>query len=184
MAVYLRIVQGPGRGQVLPIPNGKPVTLGRSASASYAFDDPLLSRKHCAVECRRDMCRIVDLQSRNGTFVNGQRVGAVLLQTGDRIKIGGLLFEVAPVGAPPPPAPPPSMHGGRPTPVMGSNPVTRPYGQDPRPAPASNCEGCAGRRARPGGARRHPREGSLRGPTIRGGASDAARRVRRAGVPR
>ena len=101
MAVYLRIIQGPGRGQVLPIPNQKQVTLGRSTQASYAFDDPLLSRKHCAVECRSDMCRIVDLQSRNGTYVNGQRVGAVLLNPGDRIKIGGILFEVCPAGTPP-----------------------------------------------------------------------------------
>ena len=99
MAIYLRIIQGPGRGQVLPIPPQKAVSLGRSTQASYAFDDPLLSRKHCSVECQGDMCRIVDLQSRNGTYVNGQRIGAVLLTPGDRIKIGGILFEVCPAGA-------------------------------------------------------------------------------------
>ena len=77
MSIYLRILKGPGTGQVLPVPAGQPVTLGRSAQASYAFDDPLLSRKHCAIESRGDLCRIVDLQSRNGTYVNGQRVGAV-----------------------------------------------------------------------------------------------------------
>lgn len=117
MPVYLRIVQGPGSGQVLPVPNGQPVTIGRSGAASYAFDDPLLSRKHCAVECRGDLCRIVDLQSRNGTFVNGARVGAVLLRHGDRIKIGNVVFEVSPSGAPAQP-PAPSMTGGRPLPWM------------------------------------------------------------------
>ena len=106
MPVYLKILQGAGTGQVLAIPEGQPVTLGRSASASYAFDDPLLSRKHCAIEVRGDLCRIVDLQSRNGTFVNGQRAGAQLLQQQDRIKIGNLLVEVCPAGsAPAPPAP-------------------------------------------------------------------------------
>lgn len=113
MAIYLRIIQGPGSGQVLPIPGGQPVTLGRSGASSYAFDDPLLSRKHCAVECRGDLCRIVDLQSRNGTFVNGQRIGAQLLSVGDRIKIGNVVFEVCPAGAQPI-QPPPSMTGGRP----------------------------------------------------------------------
>ena len=101
MAVYLKILQGAGNGQVLPVPNAQPVTLGRSAGASYAFDDPLLSRRHCAVECRGNLVRIVDLQSRNGTFVNGQRVGAQLLNMGDRIKIGNLVIEVSPVGTSP-----------------------------------------------------------------------------------
>lgn len=114
MPVYLKILQGSGTGQVLPIPTGQPVTLGRSASASYAFDDPLLSRKHCAVEVRGELCRIVDLQSRNGTFVNGQRVGAVLLRTGDRIKIGNLLIEVAPTGSAPVTPQPNFQGGGRP----------------------------------------------------------------------
>jgi hypothetical protein len=123
--VYLRIIQGPGSGQVLPIPNGQPVSLGRSGASSYAFDDPLLSRKHCAVECRGDLCRIVDLQSRNGTFVNGARIGAQLLRMGDRIKIGNVVFEVCPVGAQPIP-PPPSMTGGRPTVAMTGPPLAPP----------------------------------------------------------
>lgn len=131
MAVYLRILQGAGTGQVLPVPNGQPVTLGRSASASYAFDDPLLSRRHCAVETRGELCRIVDLQSRNGTFVNGQRVGAVLLRVGDRIKIGNLLIEVAPSGAAPA-SPQPSFRGGG-QPAMIAAPA----------APtATQCQGC------------------------------------------
>ncbi|MGE0707939.1 MAG: protein kinase [Planctomycetota bacterium] len=115
MSLFLKILKGPGTGQVLPIPIGQPVTLGRSASASYAFDDPLLSRKHCAVETRGELCRIVDLQSRNGTYVNGQRIGAVLLQTGDRVKIGNMIFEVSPVAAATSAEQQISFQGGRPT---------------------------------------------------------------------
>lgn len=94
MPIYLKILQGPNAGHVLPVPPGQPVTLGRSSSANYAFDDPLLSRKHCAVEVRAEFCRIVDLRSRNGTYVNGQQVGAVLVQPGDRVKIGSVILEV------------------------------------------------------------------------------------------
>src|SRR5579871_4432870 len=38
MAVYLKILQGVGQGQVLPVPNDQPVTIGRSSQASYAFE--------------------------------------------------------------------------------------------------------------------------------------------------
>ena len=121
--MYLKILAGNGSGQVLPVPNDQPVTLGRSATASYAFDDPLLSRKHCAVECRGELVRIVDLQSRNGTFVNGQRVGAVLIRTGDRIKIGNMLIEVSPVADADAAPSQPSFHGGR-TPALAGGPTT------------------------------------------------------------
>jgi serine/threonine protein kinase len=97
-----------GQGQVLPVPNDQPVTIGRSSQASYAFDDALLSRKHCQVECRGALCRVIDLKSRNGTYVNGQRVVAPqLIKAGDRIKVGSLLIEVAPASsvAPDPPQP-------------------------------------------------------------------------------
>jgi eukaryotic-like serine/threonine-protein kinase len=131
VAVYLRIIHGPGSGQVLPIPNGQPITLGRSGGSSYAFDDPLLSRAHCAVECRGDLCRIVDLQSRNGTFVNGARIGAHLLRVGDRIKIGNVVFEVCPVGAQAV-QPAPSMTGGVP---VSTAPPPPPPALSPVPGP-------------------------------------------------
>ncbi|MEZ0227122.1 MAG: protein kinase [Planctomycetota bacterium] len=106
MAVYLRIINGMGQGQVLPVPNDQPITIGRSSQASFAFDDALLSRKHCQVECRGALCRVLDLQSRNGTYVNGQRITAQLIKPGDRIKIGSLLIEVAPASSVAPDAAP------------------------------------------------------------------------------
>ena len=104
MPLFLKILQGPGVGQVLSIPPGQPLSFGRSSGADFAFEDPLLSRKHCAVEVRGELCRIVDLQSRNGTYVNGQQIGAVLLHPGDRIKIGGVVLEVSTDPHPPGPA--------------------------------------------------------------------------------
>jgi hypothetical protein len=112
--VYLKIISGVGQGQVLPVPNDQPITVGRSSQATFAFDDALLSRKHCQVECRGALCRVVDLKSRNGTYVNGQRVGAQLLKPGDRIKIGSLLMEVAAASAVAP----------QPTPALPTPPST------------------------------------------------------------
>ena len=99
MAVYLRILSGVGQGQVLPVANEQPITIGRSSQATFAFDDALLSRKHCQIECRGALCRVMDLQSRNGTFVNGERITAQLIKPGDRIKVGSLLLEVSPASA-------------------------------------------------------------------------------------
>ena len=124
MAAYLKIIQGVGQGQVLTVPEDQPVTIGRSSQASYAFDDALLSRKHCQIESRGEVCRVTDLQSRNGTYVNGQRIAAQLAKMGDRIKIGSLLIEIAPIT---PQAPPPGLVAA---------PATAPVRQ------VANCEAC------------------------------------------
>src|SRR5262249_29247745 len=67
------------------------------------FDDALLSRKHCQIESRGDVCRVTDLQSRNGTYVNGHRIVAQVVRMGDRVKAGSLLMEVSPITQAPPP---------------------------------------------------------------------------------
>jgi hypothetical protein len=78
------------------------VVLGRDMDCLIRFDetDELVSRKHAKIIATDEpVCRymIVDLGSRNGTFVNRQRVfGAVLLRPGSRIQlgVGGPEFEV------------------------------------------------------------------------------------------
>lgn len=125
MAAYLKIIQGVGQGQVLTVPEEQPVTIGRSSQASYAFDDALLSRKHCQIESRGDVCRVTDLQSRNGTYVNGQRIAAQLVRLGDRIKVGSLLIEIAPM-----------TQGQAPPPGVVPAPATAPV------RAATHCEAC------------------------------------------
>src|SRR6185436_9209093 len=74
-AHYLLIVDGQGKGRRVPL--GKdPVVIGRSAPADVVLDDPRASRAHCRVCLVLDDVIVIDLESSNGTFVDGQRVAS------------------------------------------------------------------------------------------------------------
>ncbi|MBD1944973.1 FHA domain-containing protein [Coleofasciculus sp. FACHB-712] len=69
-------------------------TLGRARQAALPIPDRRLSRNHAAIRYIDDQgFYLVDLNSTNGTFVNGEPVyKCVLLKDGDRIRLGGLAF--------------------------------------------------------------------------------------------
>ena len=63
--------------------------LGRSTDCQLSLDDPLVSRRHALLVVASHGVTVEDLQSRNGTSVNGQRiVGRELLHAGDKIVLG------------------------------------------------------------------------------------------------
>ena len=64
--------------------------LGKAASATVLLSNPYVSRRHALISRRRDHFEIEDLESKNGTLVNGKRLasGAQRLRTGDRIELG------------------------------------------------------------------------------------------------
>ncbi len=66
------------------------VTLGRQDDCDLVIDDRSVSRQHAQIEPADDGHMIRDLQSRNGTWVRGERIGAapVRLQHGDGIGLG------------------------------------------------------------------------------------------------
>ena len=64
-------------------------TLGRATGADFSVDGALVSRVHCRLTALPgDELEIRDLESTNGTFVNGKRVQSARLQSGDRLQIG------------------------------------------------------------------------------------------------
>lgn len=82
-------------GQIATRRFGRRILVGRSPSAGLRIDDPRVSRLHARIEMREDGVYVEDLQSRNGTLVNGSPVhGAVRLEPGDEITIGsaGCIF--------------------------------------------------------------------------------------------
>ncbi len=95
----------PGRRFTL----GDELVLGRDVSgAGRLSDDHELSRRHVRVARDADgRLTIEDLDSSNGTFVNGERVrGRQLLRVGDAVRIGSTTLQVTEPGRPPaPPAP-------------------------------------------------------------------------------
>lgn len=85
------------RGELLAVPiplERDEVTLGRALEADVRVNDARASRLHSRINVERDEAtgetrfRLVDLNSTNGTILNGQAVADALLQHGDKLQIG------------------------------------------------------------------------------------------------
>lgn len=71
----------------------RPITLGRGAECDLVLADERASRMHCGIRRWDGDFYLKDLDSKNGTFVNGQRIdGLVKLNPGDRVRVGALVF--------------------------------------------------------------------------------------------
>ncbi len=72
---------------------GEPLSIGRSREADIPLLDDKVSRVHCGIRLSDGDFYLKDVKSRNGTFVNGQRVeDTVKLKPGDRIQVGSTVF--------------------------------------------------------------------------------------------
>lgn len=92
--VRLRVVQGEEKGFVYEIYE-VPVTIGAAAGNDLIFEDEEISRNHAVFERRGATIELVDSNSENGTFVNGDRVGRRRVSRGDRVRLGEAVeFEV------------------------------------------------------------------------------------------
>ncbi|MFO0984948.1 MAG: FHA domain-containing protein [Planctomycetota bacterium] len=67
---------------------GAAAVIGRDPQNEIALDDQSASRQHCRIEQRGSAFVLIDLGSRNGTFLNGERVTEQVVREGDRIKVG------------------------------------------------------------------------------------------------
>ena len=63
-------------------------TVGRATRADFIVDAPLVSRLHCRLTAGAAELEVLDLESTNGTFVNGERVARASLRSGDRLGVG------------------------------------------------------------------------------------------------
>jgi len=114
MPIFLVVQSGPRTGQRTRLNPGQTLRVGRTPKSDLAFaEDNLMSSIHFALECAADTCQLRDLNSRNGTSLNGQKVTQSNLQNGDKIVAGATTFLLQMEGiqspvieAPPLPAPP------------------------------------------------------------------------------
>jgi len=85
---------------------GDSVTVGRAKECGVRIPDKSASRTHCEIVKTAAGYMLVDLESHNGTFLNGEKVTEHPLAPGDVLKIGNLemRFEADGAGAPPAPA--------------------------------------------------------------------------------
>src|SRR3954454_9298863 len=77
MRVTLPVIGGPHAGQVFSFAGHDTFLVGRSKRAHFRLPakDRYFSRVHFLVEVNPPQCRLMDMGSRNGTYVNGRRVG-------------------------------------------------------------------------------------------------------------
>ncbi len=95
----IRVKTGPHSGELFQIGDA-PLVVGRDDQADIQVLDQGVSRRHSEIFRLGEMYFIRDLESRNGTFVNEERISEELLRDGDEIRIGSTIFgfEDAPPG--------------------------------------------------------------------------------------
>ena len=68
-------------------------TIGRGAGATCIVDAPLISRVHCRLTVREDgLVEVTDLDSTNGTWIDGVRISSATLDEGQTLRVGRVEF--------------------------------------------------------------------------------------------
>ncbi len=80
-------ISGPLRGTVREL-GSEELSIGRLEANGLCLPDPAVSRKHCTIQQVDGRFELADLDSRNGTFVNGIPVRNKVLEHGDTIRVG------------------------------------------------------------------------------------------------
>lgn len=94
MRVLLKVIGGKNDGREIAVAVPRFI-IGRGETAHLRPASDLVSREHSAIEIKDGNVTITDLKSRNGTFVNGEKIaGTVTLTSGDSVRIGRLQFEM------------------------------------------------------------------------------------------
>jgi serine/threonine protein kinase len=111
--ISLTVTAGPARGQAFTFDEPDRFLFGRAADARVSLPhDPYVSRQHFLLEIAPPSCRVTDLDSKNGLFVNGVRYGGrkppgpavrqapadakgTLLEDGDEIAVGDTRMKIA-----------------------------------------------------------------------------------------
>ncbi len=90
----LEIVEGPEAGRQIPLPD-QPFEIGRDGAGVELKGDELVSRAHVRVTPTGEGATVEDLESRNGTFVNGDQIHSpAYLTPGGQLLVGVTLLEL------------------------------------------------------------------------------------------
>ncbi len=90
----LYIKNGEFAGATIPLVSGQWITIGRSDASNIILPDGKISRVHCKIDFDGKLCKIEDMDSRNGTFVNSIRIKNQELRTGDEVRVGDTVVRV------------------------------------------------------------------------------------------
>lgn len=98
MAFQLRISEGKEAGREFTFAQGE-VLIGRTSDCDVVLYDPGISRKHCRFFAEKGAYFVEDMESANGTLVNGAAVKRQELADGDAVSLGPVVFSFSAVPA-------------------------------------------------------------------------------------
>jgi predicted component of type VI protein secretion system len=94
MKLKLVVLAGAKEGLEIPLKKDK-FLIGRAKECALRAGSEAISRQHCAITRHADHYTVKDLGSRNGTYVNDERIAAeVNLEAGNELRVGPLKFRV------------------------------------------------------------------------------------------
>ena len=98
----LTLVEGEGPSRPFTS-TGQPASIGSHPSNHLVVKDPTVSRFHCEMACAPEGVKVRDLDSRNGTFIDGVRIKEAFIAPGSVLRLGrvALRFEVSTKTSPP-----------------------------------------------------------------------------------
>lgn len=94
--VYLKAIEGPMKGQHFFVKCNHDFSIGRSEKSNICISqDPYVSRAHAKIFIQKGEVIIEDLNSKNGTLLNGHQLSKKQkLKIGDIVQIGGTILKV------------------------------------------------------------------------------------------
>ncbi len=109
----IRFLNGKLSGQTIPLQEGT-YLLGRGEDCQITIPDSGISKKHAEIEVDEEGIIIHDLDSSNGTFLNGLKIQEREVQEKDKVSLGQITFDIVPA---------PDLLLAHPTQNMGGQPV-------------------------------------------------------------
>jgi HD-GYP domain-containing protein (c-di-GMP phosphodiesterase class II) len=93
MNLVLVVREGAHIGRVFAVAKGECKSIGRAPECDIRLPDQGVSRRHCTIENLGAVIRVVDLESANGCYINGQIVERGSLSPGDQLAVGPTILE-------------------------------------------------------------------------------------------
>ncbi len=88
----LRVLTGVKMGAEYPLASVRTI-IGRELTCNIVLEEPVLSRRHCSISKENQKFFLTDLDSKNGTYLNGSKITKQNIEVGDIIRIGNTRLE-------------------------------------------------------------------------------------------
>src|SRR5262245_53288142 len=96
MPMSLTVVAGPDASREFRIQASDTFLAGRATECHFrpGYDDPYFAPRHFLIDIHLPRCRLIDLNTKSGTKVNGQKVVEKDLASGDELRAGQTVFRL------------------------------------------------------------------------------------------